>query len=442
MKYILSIIAAFFCCSLYAQSNASLHNLGENRELSRMTLIPYSTADEALSAAGMAVKTKYVRPMEQWCSEQEGDAVVFKSQFAYPFSWINRQVYLHIGAMGGAYEVYVNDKYVGSTANGFSPAEFNVTKVVREDINSVTLRVPAEHWSQRIECFSLKSSPQPTDVYAFSQPVIRVRNIIHNARIDVTGDMANVEVALVVKTESLNEKRARIHYELVVADTTVVEHGYRDMAVGMRGEDTVKFMARIPVATLWSDKAPSLLKVNFKTQVEGRYAEYYSQQAAFRELQYEQQALKINGEQIALAFGDVEPTTATAATLRELKRQGKNAVRVGEGVVPDAFYRFCEREGVYVVVVVPINSSASGWSRKVGGNPSNDVAWREAYLDRVITTYRTTCDYGCVVGYEIAGESANGINLYESYLLLKGLEKQRPVSYRYGGGEWNNDGLE
>lgn len=94
--------------------------------------------------------------------------------------------------------------------------------------------------------------------------------------------MANVDVSLVVKTESLNEKRARIHYELVAADTVVVEYGYRDMSVGMRGEDTVKFMARVPVSALWSEQSPTRLKLNFKTQVEGRYAEYYSLPTTFR----------------------------------------------------------------------------------------------------------------------------------------------------------------
>lgn len=439
MRYILTLVATFFVVTLHAQIDDTLSNVGENRETPRMYMLPFSTADEAFTAAGEIYKSKYIRPMEQWSVEQEEDATLHKAQFAYPFSWINRLVFIHIGAVGGAYDLYVNDKYVGSSANGFVAAEFNVTDFVREDMNSVTLRQPKEHWSQTLECFDAKGAFAPAEVYAFSQPVIRVRDVAHNTRIDVTGGMANVDVSLVVKTESLNEKRARIHYELVAADTTVVEYGYRDITVGMRGEDTVKFMARVPVKSLWSESSPTLYRLNFKTQVEGRYAEYYSLPVALREISVEQGVLSVNGSPVELRFGDVEPSTATSATLQELKRRGKNVVRVGEGVVPQSFYRLCEREGMYVVVSTPINTHTSGSSRKVGGNPSNDPAWRAAYLDRVNGTYRTTCDYGCVVGYELGGESANGINLYESYLLFKKLEGVRPVGYRYGGGEWNND---
>lgn len=441
MRYILTLVATFFVVTLNAQIDNSLTNLGEGRETARMYMLPYSTADEALEAAGEIRKSKYVRPMEQWTMEQSDEATLHKAQFAYPFSWINRLVFVHVGAVGGAYDLYVNDEYVGSSANGFLPAEFNVTKYVREDMNSVTISVPRQHWSQTLECFDGKKEVAPIEVYAFSQPVIRVRDVVHSARIDATGKMANVDVSLVVKTESLNEKRARIHYELVAADTVVVEYGYRDMSVGMRGEDTVKFMARVPVSALWSEQSPTRLKLNFKTQVEGRYAEYYSLPTTFRELSYKQGQISINGKGVELRFGDVDPTTATAATLQELKRQGSNAVRVGEGVVPRSFYRLCESEGVYVVVCVPINSSASGESRKVGGNPTNDPAWREAYLDRAMATYRSTCDFGCVVGYELAAESANGINLYESYMLLKSLETKRPISYSDGGDEWNNDAV-
>ena len=43
--------------------------------------------------------------------------------------------------------------------------------------------------------------------------------------------------------------------------------------------------------------------------------------------------------------------------------------------------------------------------------------------------------------FSLAEDSANGINLYEGYLHLKGLEKERPVLYPDAGGEWNSDKL-
>lgn len=439
MRYILYIIATFFSLTAMAQVDNDRSNVGFGRETSRMPLAPYSTAEEAFAAAGEIEKSKYIRPVEEWMSEETDGYAIFRSEFAYPFSWINRLVHIHVGAVGGAYDIYINNKYAGSATNGFSPAEFNITKIVKEDINTIEIRIPKEHWSQSLECFADKGDVSPLDVYILSQPTIRLRDIMHDARIDATGKMANVELGLVVKTESLNAKKARIYYELVAADTTLIEQGYRDVTLRMRGEDTVKFMARIPTTTLWSSQSPTLHRLNAKTQIDGRYAEYHSYPIAFSELSHSTQGVAINGTDVELKFGTIDATTATAEELRQLKAQGKNAVRVGEGVTPAAFYRLCEQEGIYVVVTIPINTSGSGESRKVGGNPSNDPTWSEAYLDRAEAAYRSTSDFGCVVGYELAGESANGINLYDSYLLLKSLEDRRPISYESGGGEWNND---
>jgi beta-galactosidase len=55
--------------------------------------------------------------------------------------------------------------------------------------------------------------------------------------------------------------------------------------------------------------------------------------------------------------------------------------------------------------------------------------------------YHTTKNHPSVAMFSLAQRSANGINLYESYLALKALEPDRPVVYTDGGGEWNSDRL-
>ena len=62
-------------------------------------------------------------------------------------------------------------------------------------------------------------------------------------------------------------------------------------------------------------------------------------------------------------------------------------------------------------------------------------------IARIEESYHTTKLHPCVVAFSLAEDSANGINLYEGYLHLKGLEKERPVLYPDAGGEWNSDKL-
>ncbi len=58
-----------------------------------------------------------------------------------------------------------------------------------------------------------------------------------------------------------------------------------------------------------------------------------------------------------------------------------------------------------------------------GRNPTNDPAWQAAYIARIEESYHTTKLHPCVVAFSLAEDSANGINLYEGYLHLKGLER-------------------
>ena len=76
----------------------------------------------------------------------------------------------------------------------------------------------------------------------------------------------------------------------------------------------------------------------------------------------------------------------------------------------------------------------------MGGNPSNDPAWREAY-ERAANSYHTTELHPSVIAFSLATQSSNGINLYESYLAMKKSHETRPFIYPEAGGEWNSDPL-
>lgn len=124
-----------------------------------------------------------------------------------------------------------------------------------------------------------------------------------------------------------------------------------------------------------------------------------------------------------------------------MEKQGYNLILLPAGGVSGALYDLCDRHGFYVVEQAPINTSRSGMSRRKGGNPTNDPAWQAAYIARIEESYHTTKLHPCVVAFSLAEDSANGINLYEGYLHLKGLEKERPILYPDAGGEWNSDKL-
>lgn len=442
MKSFLSIIAFLLLAfsPLSAQEYSSPEYVSLGREAARSKVVAYPSAEEATQHGASVVRSQYLRPITEWSRSEEADATVFTSQYVIPFSWLSRLATLYVDEASGAYEVLINGKKVGYSANAFAPSEFDVTKASREDMNTIQIRVLKEHWSQRMEDFVAEREPRVGQVYVMSQPTIRVRDVVHNTRVDLNSDKATVEIGMVVKTESLNAKKARIHYELLAPDTTVVTYGHRDIELGMRGEDTIKIMAQIPYVYTWCADMPVRYRLNLKTQIEGRYAEYQSHLIGFRTVETNEAGdFFINGIKTDLAYRDFDAMTVTDKDIIAARVLKYNTVRFTTGAVPQEVYRMCDSLGMYVITQIPINTSKSGLSRRVGGNPSNDPKWKQAYLDRVETAYRTTRGNACVIGYIMAEESSNGINLYESYLRLKALEQKRPVIYIEAAGEWNSD---
>lgn len=441
MKRFLSIIALVFAVgALSAQEYDSPEYVSLGRELPRSKTLPYPTAEEAQALGSGAVASKYLRPVTGWTRTEEPDATVFTSKYVIPFVWLSRQAILYVDEASGAYEVIINGQKVGYAANAFTPAEFNITKASKEDVNTISIRILKDHWSRRMEDFVETREPRVGETYVISQPTIHVRDVVHNTDVDLKSEYANVEVGLIVKTESLNPKTARIHYELIAPDTTVVTQGYKDVTLGMRGEDTVKFMARIPYVLTWCADMPVRYRLNIKTQIEGRYAEYQSRMIGFRDIDINEEGdFMINGIKTELFYRDFDPLKVTEKDIIAARVLKYNALRFKMGAVPQNVYRMCDSLGMYVIAQIPINTSKSGLSRRIGGNPSNDPKWKAAYLDRAETAYRTTCGQASVIGYVMAEESSNGINLYETYLRLKALERKRPILYIEAAGEWNSD---
>lgn len=267
---------------------------------------------------------------------------------------------------------------------------------------------------------------------------MRVRDIVTRTTMGTDGQ-ATVEVGIVMKSEMLNPKDMRIHYELLANDSVRLHNGVRDLTLGMRGEDTVRFAVRVPAAHLWTLRNPEILRLDVRTQNNGRFLEYETFRFGVSQVAVSDNGLlEINGKPFALIVADVEPA-ATAEELTALRNQGYNAVRPRAGIVDRTLYDICDSIGLYTIAQIPVSTAQWGQSRRVGGNPSNDDRWIESYVDRAEGTYHALKLHPSVVAFSIAEESSNGICLYETYLRMKSYGDERPMIYDSADGEWNSD---
>lgn len=434
MRTLLAIIAFFSVCTLQAQPFIP----SKGRELPRCEVITYPTAEQATAADGG--DHRYFTRITQWARQND----TLSTPFTVPFVWANRQVLFHVGSASVPYEVLVNGRRVARNADGNTPAEFNLTRYVREGRNRLDLiltqpsdAAPLESWKEA------GVAPGVTDTWIMSQPTMRVRDVLTKCWPSNDGDgTAVAEVGIVVKSSALNPRTSRIYYDLLTPSGETAATGYKELTLDMRREDTLRFVTRIPAQLLWSAELPTLYTLRLKTQHEGRFGEYLELPLGFRTVATDPQGhMTINGQPVRLHAYEINPQIVSANLLARLRELGFNTLKFMPGYISPELLEMCDIQGVYVVAQAPIDSSKSGASRRKEGNPSNDPAWQAAYIERTGDSYHTTKRHPSVIAFSLASMSSNGINLYESYLNLKRYGDSRPIIYPDAAGEWNDDPL-
>lgn len=434
MRRVFAIAAIFSCWGLAAQPCAP----SEGRELPRCEVITYPTAEQATAADGG--NNRYFTRITQWARQND----TLSTPFTVPFVWANRQVLFHVGSASVPYEVLVNGRRVARNADGNTPAEFNLTRYVREGRNRLDLiltqpsdAAPLESWKEA------GAAPGVTDTWIMSQPTMRVRDVLTKCWPSNDGDgTAVAEVGIVVKSSALNPRTSRIYYDLLTPSGETAATGYKELTLDMRREDTLRFVTRIPAQLLWSAELPTLYTLRLKTQHEGRFGEYLELPLGFRTVATDPQGhMTINGQPVRLHAYEINPQIVSANLLARLRELGFNTLKFMPGYISPELLEMCDIQGVYVVAQAPIDSSKSGASRRKEGNPSNDPAWQAAYIERTGDSYHTTKRHPSVIAFSLASMSSNGINLYESYLNLKRYGDSRPIIYPDAAGEWNDDPL-
>ncbi|MBE6182631.1 MAG: hypothetical protein E7148_08095 [Rikenellaceae bacterium] len=429
MRRIFSIIALLLLGNLCAQPYKS----SDNRELARGSIWVYPTAE--IAATRNCENNRYLTHLTTWQLHQS----VFSSTFTMPFAWVNRQVFFYVGSATSDYEVRVNGRRVGRNANPNQPAEFNITRYAKEGRNTLEIVLadpsaftPMESWKSGI-------TPAIGATRVFSQPTLRIRDILVKTGLgDAEAKTATAEVGIVVKSHALNPRTSQFHYELLSPQGEVAAVGKQELTLSMRGEDTLRFLARIPKSQLWSVQHPVHYTLKLKTQHEGRFVEFLNLPIGFRVVSVRNGQMAVNGEPVELRVREVSPQI-DSATLVKVHKEGYNTLKLASGVARPELYAMCDTLGMFVITQAAIDTRSGGDSRRKGGNISNNPAWQGAFIERVEDSYHATKRHPSVIAFSIAEQSSNGINLYETYLRMKQFEDDRPIIYPAAGGEWNSD---
>ncbi|MGH3205672.1 MAG: glycoside hydrolase family 2 TIM barrel-domain containing protein, partial [Streptosporangiaceae bacterium] len=183
----------------------------------------------------------------------------------------------------------------------------------------------------------------------------------------------------------------------------------------------------------WSDERPRLYAGEI---VAGE--ERIAVQIGFRRVAVVDGVLTVNGAPIRLRGvnrHEWDPRTGRTLTpetmladVLAMKRHNVNAVRPSHYPPDPRFLDLCDRHGLWVIDECDLEThgfAMQGWR----GNPSDDPAWRAAYLDRAERTVERDKNHPCVIAWSLGNESGTGANLAAMAAWIRERDGSRLIHY-------------
>ncbi|MEV6209517.1 glycoside hydrolase family 2 TIM barrel-domain containing protein [Kitasatospora sp. NPDC051914] len=188
----------------------------------------------------------------------------------------------------------------------------------------------------------------------------------------------------------------------------------------------------------WSDENPRL----YSGELVSEAGERIPLRIGFRTVAVVDGVLTANGRPISLrGVNRHEWHPLTGRTLTEetmaadvllMKRHNINAVRTSHYPPDHRFLDLCDEHGLWVFCEGDLETHGfepGSWRR----NPSDDPAWREAYLDRAARLVERDKNHPSVIVWSLGNESGTGANLAAAAAWIRQRDDSRLIHYE---GDW------
>jgi len=371
-------------------------------------------------------------------------AGVYHRTFTVPESWNGREVFLNLCATKSGTYVYVNGQEVGYGEDSKSLHRYNITKYLKPGENDLKLKIYRYTAASYLEDQDFwRISGIERDVYLSSEKTDTGFDF------SVISTLAEDLETGIFKLKMRSNNPVEVFYELLDKDGKAVADAVFEFSGSMATvTDT------IPAVRKWTAETPELYTLLLR--VNGEYTRFH---VGFRRLEIKEvpdtdgrmvHAFLVNGQPVkfkGVNMHEHNPYTGHYTTKQNIledlllmKEANINAIRTCHYPQPREFYELCDSLGFYVYDEANIESHGMGYdlSQTLGNKPE----WMTKHIDRTLNMYRRTANYPCVTILSLGNEAGNGVNFYETYKILKALEKDgqnRPVVYERAEFQHNTD---
>lgn len=375
----------------------------------------------------------------------------YKRSFELNENWNEREIFLHIGAVTSAVIVWINESKVGYSQGSKTPAEFNITKYLKQGKNTISFQI--FRWSDASYIESqdmLRLSGIEREVYIYAVPQIHIRDFF--VQTPLSTDYQDGILKLDVELQNFTEENKDVEIEVVLLndarDFAPKFNNVKSVQKLNKSVHKIKFDALIEEVRKWTAETPNLYTLLIKLRKPGSVETYevISQKIGFRTVEIKDGQLRVNGKAIYIRGvnrHETDPCTGHVVSkdrmeqdIRLMKQNNINAVRSSHYPNHPYWYELTDKYGLYVIDEVNLESHplAIREETQIG----NELSWLPACMDKTERMFHRDKNHPSIIIWSLGNEAGHGKIFETTYKWLKSHDS-RPVQYEPAETEYYTD---
>ena len=346
----------------------------------------------------------YPIPMDPPFVPDENPVGTYMREFTISDKWNSKDIFVNFEGVATAFEVYVNNTFIGYSKCSRMPSEFNITKAIKKGTNTIIVKVYQWCDGSYLEDQDLwRFNGIFRDVYLLARPKTRIRDIWCDVDLDST--YKNGKVAVHLETESSSRAtKKKVVFKLFDASHNEIKKNEKDVV-----KNSVSCTFNVKNADLWTAETPNMYYITATTS-----DETVRIPVGFRKVEIKNSQLYINNVSIKIKGvnrHDSHPTMGYATTpetmiedILLMKQYNINTVRTSHYPNQPLWLELCNEYGMYVMDEADIETHGfihMGQYSYLTALPE----WKDSFVERGIRMVIRDRNHPSIISWSLGNES-------------------------------------
>lgn len=382
----------------------------------------------------------------------------YRTTFTIPGAWDGREISIVFDGVDSAFYLWINGQKVGYSQDSRTPAEFNITKYLKDGKNTLAAEVYRYSDGSYLEDQDFwRLSGIFRNVYLYAAPALHIQDFFVHTDLDDAYKDATLRIDANVINYG-DDNAAAPTLEVTLLEKPQAKKGLFGFlskpetvftADAKAGSGTVPadktidytFSKQLDNPKKWSAETPNLYTVVLSLKdADGKLIETVSSNIGFRKSEIKGGQLLVNGQPIYIKGvnrhehdPDTGHTISREAMIRDItlmKQNNVNTVRTCHYPDVPEWYELCDEYGLYLIDEANIESHGMGYGPE---SLAKQPEWKAAHMARTVAMVERDKNHPCVIIWSLGNEAGFGENFQATSDWIHHRDPSRPVHYEQAG---------